>query len=230
MSIRAMTLVWASAPCKGGNLLILLAMADWAGDDGRRVFPTIETLAEKARLDPRQAQRCLRNLEKAKLIEPVVKAEGHRGRGTEYRVMLENLGQPPAKRHGWQNVRGDISNAEGRHPRQGRVTFSPPYIDEPSSKPLEPLRARARGADVVAALARWSGRSGEALFAHLGETKFRKLFLRANPVEIDGRLIIGFPTLYEADRVRTEFSQVSLEDVLDCPAAITPAAKSKKAA
>ena len=34
MSIKVMTTVWAEAPYQGGALLILLAMADWADENG----------------------------------------------------------------------------------------------------------------------------------------------------------------------------------------------------
>jgi hypothetical protein len=39
MSIRVMTAVWDHADVSGGDLLVLLAMADFAADDGGRSTP-----------------------------------------------------------------------------------------------------------------------------------------------------------------------------------------------
>lgn len=44
-------------PGGGSNYWILLAMADHAHDDGTHVFPSMQTLADKARISKRQAQR-----------------------------------------------------------------------------------------------------------------------------------------------------------------------------
>ena len=56
MSIRLMAAVWHGAPYKETNLLVLLALADYANDDGY-CWPTTRQIAEKARLDPRNVQR-----------------------------------------------------------------------------------------------------------------------------------------------------------------------------
>ena len=53
MSVRVSTRVWELAPQQGGALLILLAMADFADEDGV-CFPTLPTRAAKARLSERQ--------------------------------------------------------------------------------------------------------------------------------------------------------------------------------
>jgi hypothetical protein len=62
MSIRIMSRVWALSTRRGGELLILLALADFANDEGES-WPSIPTLARKARLTERQARRVLGNLE-----------------------------------------------------------------------------------------------------------------------------------------------------------------------
>lgn len=64
MSIKVMTSVWANCPYGGSKLLMMLALADFANDDGESIFPKVETLAKKIRLDERMAQRILRFLEK----------------------------------------------------------------------------------------------------------------------------------------------------------------------
>lgn len=63
MSLRATTLVWERAHAKGGALLLMLAIADYAKDDGRWAFPSNKKLAEKTRLTVRAIQFVLRQLE-----------------------------------------------------------------------------------------------------------------------------------------------------------------------
>lgn len=93
MSIRVTTKVWEHVPYREGTLLVLLALADWASDDGSRIFPTIERLAEKARLSERATQGILRRLEKDKVIECVKRAGGRPGRASEYRIVLERVAE-----------------------------------------------------------------------------------------------------------------------------------------
>ena len=65
MSIKVTSLVWQNSEHKGGDLLLLLAIADYAHDDGTNAYPTIETLARKTRLTQRAVQYGLRALESA---------------------------------------------------------------------------------------------------------------------------------------------------------------------
>jgi len=62
MSIRTMDRVWKNSTQSGGKLLLLLAIADFANDDGM-AFPGIDTLAEKTRQSRRTVQRQLTELE-----------------------------------------------------------------------------------------------------------------------------------------------------------------------
>lgn len=54
MSIKIMTLVWDKSPLKGTELLILLALADMANDDGV-CWPSYDTIAQRARVSRRYA-------------------------------------------------------------------------------------------------------------------------------------------------------------------------------
>lgn len=63
-----MSAVWDSSSQSGGNLLILLALADFANDEGE-CWPAISTLAAKARMTERHVRRILRDLEAAGEIE-----------------------------------------------------------------------------------------------------------------------------------------------------------------
>lgn len=62
MSIRATTLVWERTRAKGSNLLMLLAIADYAKDDGRWAWPSVRTLTWKTRLTGRGGELILRKL------------------------------------------------------------------------------------------------------------------------------------------------------------------------
>ena len=64
-------MTWAlhSAPVGDArDLLVLLALADFASPDGRGCFPSMSTVARAARCSERTAQRSLRALEAAGLI------------------------------------------------------------------------------------------------------------------------------------------------------------------
>jgi hypothetical protein len=61
MSIRVMNAVWQNAPYSEGTLLVLLALADWADDDGL-CYPKRSQIAVKARLTESGVKFCLRQL------------------------------------------------------------------------------------------------------------------------------------------------------------------------
>lgn len=67
MSIKLMSAIWERAPQKGAELLVLLALADWANDRGE-CDPSYNQLAEKARVDRRRAIRLVSKLIKDKAI------------------------------------------------------------------------------------------------------------------------------------------------------------------
>lgn len=62
MSIQVMSLVWKSSQLSGSALLMELAIADFADDDGR-AYPSVATLARKCRIKPRNANYLLRQLQ-----------------------------------------------------------------------------------------------------------------------------------------------------------------------
>ncbi len=76
MSIKVMTRIWEHAQHKGSALLLLLALADYANEEGI-CWPSIETLAAKIRMSERQTQRMLRDL----IVRGDVYAQAGRGRG-----------------------------------------------------------------------------------------------------------------------------------------------------
>ncbi len=57
-----MSAVWDFGPQKQGPLLVMLALADYANDQGE-CWPSMKSIAEKARMTERGAQKILRQLE-----------------------------------------------------------------------------------------------------------------------------------------------------------------------
>lgn len=49
MSVRTMAKVWELSANRGNDLLMLLAIADFADDDGN-AYPSVQTLAHKCRM------------------------------------------------------------------------------------------------------------------------------------------------------------------------------------
>jgi Helix-turn-helix domain len=78
MSIAALDWVLKHSEATLGSRLVLIALADTAHDDGTRSFPSVETIARKARMTRRAAQTGLRKLEE----EQHIKATGRTRGGT----------------------------------------------------------------------------------------------------------------------------------------------------
>jgi hypothetical protein len=127
VSIKVMTAVWEHSSQKEGALLVLLALADCAHDDGTMAFPSVKTLAEKARMSERNARYCLRNLEQS---GEIVREGRHRSGTTVYRIVL------PSKEG--QELPG-ANFAGGGNLEQQKCRKLPPNRKEPSIPPLTPL-------------------------------------------------------------------------------------------
>jgi Helix-turn-helix domain len=117
MSIHVMSRVWECSTQAGGSLLVLLAIADFADDEGL-AFPSIGTLARKARLSPRQVQRVLAELVAAGELEI---EHGHGRHGSHlYRVTIgTRVGGSTTPR---QNVAPDTMSPPCARPCRARVT------------------------------------------------------------------------------------------------------------
>ena len=87
MSIKISTEVWASSSAKSSSRLVLLALADYADDDGY-CYPSIARLAVKCVLTERNVQLILRGLEQSN--ELVTQRGAGRGNVNAYWVL------PPA--------------------------------------------------------------------------------------------------------------------------------------
>jgi len=78
MSIKAMSMVWERSKQSGSALLMLLAIADYAKDDGTDAWPSLATLARKTRMSRRNAIEIVKKLEEAGELQ-VRRGAGPRG-------------------------------------------------------------------------------------------------------------------------------------------------------
>jgi hypothetical protein len=120
MSIRMMTLVWDQSQHKGSELLLLLAIADNANDQGI-AYPSVRTLAKKIRMSRRNTQYLISKIEQTGELRVAVGA-GPRG-CNEYRIELSPGGANFA-----QGVKS--SGCKIAH-KGGAIAIAP----EPNTKP-----------------------------------------------------------------------------------------------
>jgi hypothetical protein len=110
MSIKLMSAVWERDDLTSTQKLVLLALADWANDEGL-CWPSIDRVALKASLTSRGVQKTIRALEEMQFL----RKEEIKGRGNKYWVSLPT---------------NDV------HPR---TTFTPPVSQvHPSPEPRSP--------------------------------------------------------------------------------------------
>lgn len=87
-----MQAVWEHSQQTGGALVLMLAVADYAQDDGDGAYPSIETLAKKARMTPRNVNLLLLQLVEAG--ELIIRHGAGPRRVNIYRLTLAGLGSP----------------------------------------------------------------------------------------------------------------------------------------
>lgn len=91
MSVKVMGCVWDCESLDGPRLLAMLALADFAADDGTNVFPSVKTLARKMRIKERQTQYILRQLEAEGWIGCVRNHRGGIGKSRHYQINVQKL-------------------------------------------------------------------------------------------------------------------------------------------
>lgn len=104
MSVYCASLAWRHGPKDRNDLLVLLAIADFADDEGY-CWPSVKTLAAKARMTERGVQKIIRRLE----TQGYVSVETGTGRKNcnEYQINLDLL------------QKGEQETPNRIHPEQG---------------------------------------------------------------------------------------------------------------
>lgn len=140
MSVRLMSEVFARYPNGGGEMLLALALADHAADDGTRVYPSVKALAEKTRQSERTVQYQLRAMQSIGWLILVGAGNGGRSMSTEYRISplwLKGADIAPIEKGAIDDTKGaDIApitklkgattGTKGCNPRQKRVQHAAP--------------------------------------------------------------------------------------------------------
>lgn len=160
MSIEIMTTVWKFAPVHAGDLLILLALADFADDSGA-CFPSVATLAARGRMTTRNVQICLKSLAARRLIV-IERAVGPKG-ANRYHVQADFMRTAQARGENISPVKNDAKGVKPISP--GGETHFTQTIKEPSIEPSLREGAREGKRDFSEPLPRGAG-----------DTAFRRAF------------------------------------------------------
>lgn len=146
MSVKQMTKVWEWSKADGACLLVMLALADHADDDGF-CYPGVERIARKCRISGRSVQRHLKEMsEKGELrIESGRGVTVQGGATNRYRIIVSNGEQTQATQRGDRLTPG-VNSDEAVTPgaESGDRAMSPKPSGETSDR-ITPLPPRGGG-------------------------------------------------------------------------------------
>lgn len=139
--------VFARYPNGGAEMLLALAIADHAHDDGSSVRPSVRHLAEKTRQSERAVQYQLRNMEADGWLELVGHATGGRNTPREYRInpaWVKGADFAPRGKGATDGVKGCNLEHERVQPDviKGATAIAPEPLNHQGT--IEPPAARKR--------------------------------------------------------------------------------------
>ncbi len=138
MSIRVMTSVFDRYPNGGGEMLLALALADHAHDDGSHVYPSIEQLAKKTRQSERTVQYQLRKMEESGWLVLENSGNGGRNQRREYHIdgaWIKGAEIAPLQKSAIHDIKGATDDIKGATDDVKGATD-----DTKGCKPLHPHR------------------------------------------------------------------------------------------
>lgn len=92
MSVKMISMVFEGFPQGGSKMLVMLAMADFARDDGTHIWPSVPSLAAKVRLQDRQVRIVLRQLVRDGFLKVEKQGKGGTQLGTtHYSICTDKL-------------------------------------------------------------------------------------------------------------------------------------------
>lgn len=154
VSVKVMTWVWDQSQATGSALLVLLAIADNASDDGSNAWPSVATLCRKTRLKERAVQSCVADLQALGELQVERQAGGPadlRGdrRPNRYRVIMTRRGASDDTPHGvHEDAPGDVHGVHETTPRGAPPCAHGVHGGAPNSS-LEPSLTAAAAARPV---------------------------------------------------------------------------------
>jgi DNA-binding transcriptional regulator YhcF (GntR family) len=165
MSIKIMTWIWENSKEEGTNLLMLLAIADHANDDGV-CWPSIARLAQRARVEERQAKYIIKKLEANGAIEV------QRGVGRNNTSLYFVKGAPDCTFSAKEKVQSSVKKVQSSA-LKGAVAIAPEPLEPSLEPPVIPLRANNyRNSNFVSA----DSYTQEAVKAGLTPAQFVAIF------------------------------------------------------
>lgn len=141
MSIKVMQWVWDHSSATHGALLVLLAIADCAADDGSHAFPSITELRRRSRLSERGVQESIAKLIEAGELERLLWGAPGKARSNMYRVIMRD----PAESAPPQNLHPHPADSAGVY----RADSAGETVSEPSSNRHPPGGGASAPADTV---------------------------------------------------------------------------------
>lgn len=211
-------LVFKHANVGQSTLLVFLAMADIADDDGTKIFPSVKKLAIKTRSSERNVKRCIKELEDTRRIKRVAEANGRTGIYAEWEIdVAALLSEPPLwteqerRRKPGAKLSPGLSTARG-HLRHDQVPNGARPGDKSSTRiekkrPLNVL-------DTSAGSPRAPQRRGDpSLWNTLAEKVPQQVLIKlvaweAEPSMQDERLVVDFARAFAERHVRAERAKV----------------------
>lgn len=133
MSIRVMTRVWEHSGHKGSNLLLMLALADNANDDGI-AWPGQKYLADKIRMSERTVRRLVGELVESGELEVLEQGGSGPRATTMYRITVRDKADKMTAIENDQGGQDDLPKADTRV-RKGGHSYVRRTVIEPSDKP-----------------------------------------------------------------------------------------------
>lgn len=142
MSVKVMSAIFDRYPHGGGEMLLALALADHAHEDGTSVRPSVKLLAKKTRQSERTVQYQLRKMQAYGWLIIVRFSSGKPGDPNEYKINSAWL--TGAESDGCNFCTGATDDMDGCNLKQGRVqndadtgatAIAPKPLLKPSKEP-----------------------------------------------------------------------------------------------
>lgn len=152
MSAKVSALVWEyynPAPVEKGGcgapLVLALALADEADDNGGGIFQSVPTLAAKTRQTERAIFAQLGRMVEAKALECVQKSVGGAGRFSQYRLNIATIIVLKNPERGSGITMNEVQGFSSNNPEAGSG-FLPPHIEGLKEKKVQDSENPERGA------------------------------------------------------------------------------------